>query len=107
MLRTQGTSLPSLPIYLANIDDKSLYVAVTRARKQLWFMEPQENSIDPILKTLSQSNSLELAEFVKQKDPNVSILLINITIILVSSLSGCVKGYGSAGRWLGGPREVA
>ncbi|EKV12225.1 TPR and ankyrin repeat-containing protein 1 [Penicillium digitatum PHI26] len=72
VLRTQGTSLPSLPIYLANIDDKSLYVAVTRARKQLWFMEPQENSIDPILKTLSQSNSLELAEFVKQKDPNVA-----------------------------------
>ncbi|KUM63621.1 hypothetical protein ACN42_g3458 [Penicillium freii] len=51
---------------------KSLYVAVTRARKQLWFMETQENSVDPILQTLSQSNSLELAEVVKQKDPNVA-----------------------------------
>ncbi|KAJ5783861.1 uncharacterized protein N7518_009538 [Penicillium psychrosexuale] len=51
---------------------KSLYVAVTRARKQLWFMETQENSVDPIVQTLSQSNSLELAEIVKQKDPNVA-----------------------------------
>ncbi|OQD61522.1 hypothetical protein PENPOL_c016G10680 [Penicillium polonicum] len=51
---------------------KSLYVAVTRARKQLWFMETQENSVDPVLQTLSQSNSLELAEVVKQKDPNVA-----------------------------------
>ncbi|KAJ5519217.1 DNA helicase UvrD-like C-terminal [Penicillium expansum] len=51
---------------------KSLYVAVTRARKQLWFMEAQENSIDPILQTLSRSNSLELAEVVRQKDPNVA-----------------------------------
>ncbi|KGO54138.1 DNA helicase, UvrD-like, C-terminal [Penicillium expansum] len=51
---------------------KSLYVAVTRARKQLWFMETQENSIDPILQTLSRSNSLELAEVVRQKDPNVA-----------------------------------
>ncbi|KAJ6177949.1 hypothetical protein N7519_008410 [Penicillium mononematosum] len=51
---------------------KSLYVAVTRARKQLWFMETQENSVDPILQTLSQSNSLELAEVVKQKDPDVA-----------------------------------
>ncbi|KAJ5375537.1 DNA helicase UvrD-like C-terminal, partial [Penicillium concentricum] len=51
---------------------KSLYVAVTRARKQLWFMETQEKSVDPIIQTLSQSNSLELAEVVKQKDPNVA-----------------------------------
>ncbi|OQE34898.1 hypothetical protein PENCOP_c015G08976 [Penicillium coprophilum] len=46
---------------------KSLYVAVTRARKQLWFMETQENSIDPIIHTLLQSNSLELAEVVASK----------------------------------------
>ncbi|KAJ5822742.1 Tetratricopeptide-like helical [Penicillium robsamsonii] len=51
---------------------KSLYVAVTRARKQLWFMETQENSVDPIIQTLSHSNSLELAEVVKQKDPDVA-----------------------------------
>ncbi|KAI3103031.1 hypothetical protein CBS147333_7635 [Penicillium roqueforti] len=51
---------------------KSLYVAVTRARKQLWFMETQENSVDPIVQTLSQSNSLKLAEIVKQKDLNVA-----------------------------------
>ncbi|OQE05043.1 hypothetical protein PENVUL_c027G05971 [Penicillium vulpinum] len=51
---------------------KSLYVAVTRARKQLWFMETQENSVDPIIQTLSESNDLELAEVVKQKDPNVA-----------------------------------
>lgn len=72
MLRTQGMSIPLLTIFLTNHDTQSLYVAVTRARKQLWFMETQENSVDPILQTLSQSNSLELAEVVKQKDPDVS-----------------------------------
>ncbi|KAJ5757424.1 uncharacterized protein N7511_006118 [Penicillium nucicola] len=51
---------------------KHLYVAVTRARRQLWFMEIQEKSIDPILQALSTSGSLELAEVVKQKDPNVA-----------------------------------
>ncbi|OGE51205.1 hypothetical protein PENARI_c014G04055 [Penicillium arizonense] len=51
---------------------KHLYVAVTRARRQLWFMETQGKSIDPILQALSKSGSIELAELVKQKDPNVA-----------------------------------
>ena len=68
--------MPLLTIFLANHSIQSLYVAVTRARKQLWFMETQEASVDPILQTLSQSNSLELAEIVKQKDPDVSSPLI-------------------------------
>ncbi|KAJ5778909.1 hypothetical protein N7457_006629 [Penicillium paradoxum] len=51
---------------------KSLYVAVTRARKQLWFMETQANSVDPVLQALSQSNNVALAEVVKQKDSNVA-----------------------------------
>lgn len=51
---------------------KSLYVAATRARKQLWFMEPQETSVDPVVQALSQGGNLELAELVKQKDPDVS-----------------------------------
>ncbi|KXG50377.1 Tetratricopeptide-like helical [Penicillium griseofulvum] len=55
---------------------KSLYVAVTRARKQLWFMETQENSVDPIIQTLLLSNSLELAEVVKQKDPNAKKVMV-------------------------------
>ncbi|KAJ5504872.1 hypothetical protein N7463_007746 [Penicillium fimorum] len=55
---------------------KSLYVAVTRARKQLWFMETQENSVEPIIQTLSHSNSLDLAEVVKQNDPNVAAKVI-------------------------------
>ncbi|KAJ5437376.1 Tetratricopeptide-like helical [Penicillium cf. griseofulvum] len=46
---------------------KSLYVAVTRARKQLWFMETQENSVDAIIQTLSLSNNLQLAEVVAAK----------------------------------------
>lgn len=70
-------------------------------------METQENSVDPVLQTLSQSNSLELAEVVKQKDPNVSTLLTQMTRTIISSLSGCGKGHGSAGRWLSGPRQVA
>jgi hypothetical protein len=39
-------------------------------------METQEKSIDPILQALLKSGSLELAELVKQKDPNVSFVLI-------------------------------
>lgn len=70
-------------------------------------METQENSIDPVLQTLSQSNSLELAEVVKQKDPNVSLLLIQMAQAIISSLTGCGKDHGSAGRGLSGPRQVA
>jgi hypothetical protein len=51
---------------------QSLYVAVTRARKQLWFMETQEHSVDPVLQALSQGDSLELAEVVRQDDLDVS-----------------------------------
>lgn len=70
-------------------------------------METQENSVDPVLQTLSQSNSLELAEVVKQKDPNVSTLLTQITCTIISCLSGCGKGHGSASWGLSGPRQVA
>lgn len=70
-------------------------------------METQENSVDPVLQTLSLSDSLELAEVVKQKDPNVSMLLIQMARKIISSLSGCGKGHGSAGRGLSGPRQVA
>lgn len=70
-------------------------------------METQENSVDPVLQTLSQSNSHELAEVVKQNDPNVSTLLIRINRTIILTLSGCSKGHGSAGRWLSGPRQVA
>jgi ATP-dependent exoDNAse (exonuclease V) beta subunit len=92
-------------LFLANNYNQSLYVAVTRARKQLWFMETQENSVDPIIQTLSLSNNLELAEVVKQKDDNASNLLIQLTHILI--FAGCSKGHGSAGRWFGRPRKVA
>lgn len=37
-------------------------------------MEPQETSVDPVVQALSQRGSLELAELVKQKDPDVSDL---------------------------------
>ncbi|KAJ5545485.1 hypothetical protein N7535_006129 [Penicillium sp. DV-2018c] len=51
---------------------KSLYVAVTRAKKQLWFMEPQVNSVDPVLQALSQSDNPDLAEVVRQTDADVA-----------------------------------
>lgn len=34
-------------------------------------METQENSVDPVLQALSQSENVELAEIVKQNDPDV------------------------------------
>ncbi|KAJ5669323.1 hypothetical protein N7462_010393 [Penicillium macrosclerotiorum] len=51
---------------------KQLYVAVTRARKQLWFMETAETSIDPIHQALAEGGDSELAEIVRQKDENVA-----------------------------------
>jgi len=59
-------------LFTTNNNGQSLYVAVTRARKQLWFMETQEHSADPVIQALSQGGSLELAEVVKQEDPDVS-----------------------------------
>jgi hypothetical protein len=38
-------------------------------------METQENSVDPVLQALSQSDNLELTEVVKQKDADVSTSL--------------------------------
>lgn len=35
-------------------------------------METQEHSVGPVLQALSQGGSLELAEVVKQDDPDVS-----------------------------------
>ncbi|KAJ5612695.1 Tetratricopeptide-like helical [Penicillium lagena] len=49
---------------------KHLYVAVTRARKQLWFIETSENSVEPVLQALSESDNSQLADLVKQKDPD-------------------------------------
>ncbi|KAJ5825808.1 hypothetical protein N7474_002946 [Penicillium riverlandense] len=51
---------------------KHLYVSVTRARKQLWFIETSENSVEPVLQALSESDNPRLADLVKQKDPNVA-----------------------------------
>lgn len=71
-------------------------------------METQEKSVDPILQTLSQSNSLDLAEVVKQKDPNVSNPLIQMTRILISlRLQQRSWFCGPVARWTqkGGSRE--
>jgi ATP-dependent exoDNAse (exonuclease V) beta subunit len=62
---------------------KSLYVAVTRARKQLWFMETQEHAVDPVLQALSQGTSLELAEVVRQDDPDVSDFRLFLILFVI------------------------
>lgn len=51
---------------------KHLYVAVTRARKHLWFMETIESSIDPVLQALSVDGQVDLAELVRKKDRDVA-----------------------------------
>lgn len=51
--------------------DKHLYVAITRARNQLWFVESSENSVDPVLEALRVNGDQGLVEVVRQKDPDV------------------------------------
>ncbi|KAJ5127660.1 hypothetical protein N7448_008439 [Penicillium atrosanguineum] len=51
---------------------KHLYVAVTRARKHLWFMEAIESSINPILQALSVDGQVNLAELVRTQDLDVA-----------------------------------
>lgn len=50
---------------------KHLYVAITRARNQLWFVESNENSVDPVLQALRANGSEQIVEVVKQKHPDV------------------------------------
>ncbi|KAJ5980108.1 hypothetical protein N7481_007406 [Penicillium waksmanii] len=45
-----------------------LYVAVTRARKQLWFMETSESALDSIVKALTENNCLRLVDIARKKD---------------------------------------
>lgn len=47
-----------------------LYVAITRARNQLWFVESNENSVKPVLEAFN-TGSVELVDTVRQKDPDV------------------------------------
>ncbi|KAJ5280089.1 hypothetical protein N7478_005461 [Penicillium angulare] len=51
---------------------KHLYVAVTRARRQLWFMETTENGIDPIVKALDACESTDLVDCVRQGHKDVA-----------------------------------
>lgn len=53
---------------------KHLYVAVTRARNQLWFVESSEASMKPVLEALNAYGSVQLVDTVWQKDPDVSFL---------------------------------
>lgn len=51
---------------------KHLYVAITRARNQLWFVEGSENSVKPVLKALSENEGHQLVDAVRQNDADVS-----------------------------------
>ncbi|KAJ5109865.1 hypothetical protein N7532_002510 [Penicillium argentinense] len=45
-----------------------LYVAVTRPRKQLWILESNESSLEPIIKALTESSSLDLVDLARKGD---------------------------------------
>lgn len=51
---------------------KYLYVAVTRARKQLWLLESSKERIVPIVEVLEQIASPALVEVVRQTDKNLA-----------------------------------
>lgn len=50
---------------------KNLYVAVTRARKQLWLLESSKERTAPIVEVLEQIASPALVEVVRQTDENL------------------------------------
>ena len=51
---------------------KQLYVAVTRARKQLWLLESSNERTAPIVEVLEQIASPALVEVVRQTDKNLT-----------------------------------
>lgn len=51
---------------------KYLYVAVTRARKQLWLLESSKERTAPIVEALEQNASPALVEVVRQTDKNLA-----------------------------------
>lgn len=80
-----STSYRSLHLLLANGKDfdaikhaalcselRHLYVAVTRARKQLWLLESSMERTAPIVEVLGQVTSPALVEVVRQTDENVT-----------------------------------
>lgn len=50
---------------------KNLYVAVTRARKQLWLLEISKERTAPIIEVLEQNASPAFVEVVRQTDQNL------------------------------------
>lgn len=54
-------------------NSKHLYVAVTRARNQLWFVESSENSVEPLLEALTENGRVRLVDVARPKDSDVSI----------------------------------
>ena len=51
---------------------KHLYVAVTRARKQLWFLETSKERTAPIVEALEENASPALVEVVRQTNKNIA-----------------------------------
>lgn len=64
-----------------NSNWQHLYVAVTRARNQLWLVESLEQMTDPIVNVFNRGAQQPLVEVVKPTDKDVrnpSPLLVNI-----------------------------
>lgn len=66
-----------------------LYVAVTRARIRLFFIETDGNAVDSILELLTQDDSRSLVEVTRPMDANVSSTafgFLQIDILTLPSL---------------------
>ncbi|KAJ5107749.1 hypothetical protein N7456_004424 [Penicillium angulare] len=72
LLSSPGNSFDSQKHAALCSELKHLYVAVTRARRQLWFMETTENGIDPIIKALDAGESSDLVDCVRQGHEDVA-----------------------------------
>lgn len=68
----QPASSQSKPFYIADTVDQHLYVAVTRARIQLFFIESDETAVASIVKLLTQDVPESLVNVTRLNDANVS-----------------------------------
>lgn len=58
--------------------NQHLYVAITRARIQLFLFESDETAVASVIKLLTQDVPQPLIEITRSNDSNVSGLIINI-----------------------------
>lgn len=65
--------------------DQHLYVAVTRARIQLFFVETNETAIASVVKLLTQDLPEALVDITKKDHSNVSLVTIDVILLNLDS----------------------